>query len=252
MLKFFFLRLLPLLLVTASAFADPDYAREKRWENEITPGIVVGDPIFLAQGNGHKFLGIYTEAANAKMGVVVAHGIGIHPDWGMIGTLRQRLPDYGYTTLAIQMPILAADARPSAYTAIFPDAVERLQLAVAYLTNKGYKRIALVSHSMGSRMALAYMAGNSSEISSWAALGMTAPAERLDASKTYEGIASPVLDLYGARDLPQVLSSAARRYISLAGNARSKQVQIADADHFFAGRENEMVMAVKNFLDGIK
>ncbi|MBE0614232.1 MAG: DUF3530 family protein [Burkholderiales bacterium] len=249
MLKFFLLRLLPLLFVSASAFANPDYAREKRWENEVTPGIVVGDPVYLAQGNGHKFLGIYTEAANAKMGVVVVHGIGIHPDWGMIGTLRQRLPDYGYTTLSIQMPVLAADAKPSAYAATFPEAVERLQLAVAYLTNKGYKRIALVSHSMGSRMAQAYMAGNSSEISAWAALGMTAPAV---AAKPYEGITIPVLDLYGARDLPQVLASAAGRYLSLAGNAQSKQIQIADADHFFGGHEDEMVKAVKNFLDDIK
>ena len=58
----------------------------------------------------------------------------------MIGTLRQRLPDHGYTTLSIQMPILAVDAKPEAYVAHFPEAVERLQLAVAYLQSKGYKR----------------------------------------------------------------------------------------------------------------
>ncbi|MEK7436611.1 MAG: DUF3530 family protein [Pseudomonadota bacterium] len=241
-----------LLLVSASLCAASDYAREKRWESEITPGIVVGDAEYLVQNNGHKFLGIYTEAANARMGVVVVHGIGVHPDWGMIGTLRQRLPDYGYATLSIQMPILAADARPEAYAATFPEAVERLQLAFAYLANKRHRRIALVSHSMGSRMAHAYMAANSSAISAWAALGMTAPPGNSDAARTYERINTPVLDLYGARDLPQVLASAARRYLSLAGNKQSKQVQISAADHFFAGREDEMVKAVKIFLDGVK
>ena len=112
--------------------------RAKKWAGEITPGIVVGDPVYLEQKNRHKFLGIYTEVNKAKMGLVVVHGIGIHPDWGIIGTLRQRLPDHGYTTLSIQMPILAVDAKPED-VAHFPEAVERLQLAVAYLKSKGYK-----------------------------------------------------------------------------------------------------------------
>ncbi len=249
MLKLLFL---PLLLLSMSVFAASDYAREKRWENEITPGIVVGDPSYLVQNNGHKFLGIYTEAANARMGVVVVHGIGVHPDWGLIGSLRQRLPEYGYATLSIQMPVLAVNASPGAYAATFPEAIERLQLAVGYLVNKGHRRIALVSHSMGSRMAHAYMAGHSSEISAWAALSMSAPSGNTDAAKTYAGFRTPVLDLYGARDLPQVLASAARRYLSLAGNKESKQMLIPDADHFFANHENEMIKAVKNFLDRVK
>ncbi|MBE0620838.1 MAG: DUF3530 family protein [Burkholderiales bacterium] len=241
-----------LLLVSISAFAAPDYAREQRWADEITPAIVVGDPVHLTQQNGHKFLGIYTEAANAKMGVVVVHGIGIHPDWGMIGTLRQRLPDLGYATLSIQMPVLAADARAPAYAETLPDAVERLQLAVHWLADKGYKRIALVSHSMGSRMAYGYMKRNPVEVDAWAALGMSAAHELHIPGLVFSGIEAPVLDLYGSKDLPQVLAGAALRRASLIANAASKQVVIPGSDHFFAGHEAEMVKAVKDFLDGVK
>src|SRR3989344_6560404 len=67
-----------LLAVSASAFAASDYAREKKWDDEITPGLVVGDPVYLEQKNRHKFLGIYTEATNTRMGVVVVHGAGIY------------------------------------------------------------------------------------------------------------------------------------------------------------------------------
>ncbi|TAM43480.1 MAG: DUF3530 family protein [Gammaproteobacteria bacterium] len=237
------------LVVPASVFAAPDYDREKRWADEITPGTVVGDPVYLEQKNQHKFLGIYTEADNARMGLVVVHGIGIHPDWGMIGTLRQRLPDHGYTTLSIQMPILALDARSEDYAVHFPEAVERLRLAVAYLKSKGYKRIALVSHSMGTRMSHGYMIGNPVEVSAWAALGAgTGPGPML----TYDGIQAPVLDLYGANELPRVLQGAARRKASLQGKAGSKQVVVPDTDHFFANREDAMVKAVKDFLDGVK
>jgi dienelactone hydrolase len=238
-----------LLIVSASASAASDYVREKKWADEITPGIVVGDPLYLTQKNGHKFLGIYTEADKTRMGVVVVHGIGIHPDWGMVGTLRQRLPDHGYATLSIQMPILAVDAKPEAYPATFPEAVERLQHAVGYLKSMGYKRIALVSHSMGSRMSHGYMIHNPADVSAWAALGTgTGPGPVI----TYDGIKAPVLDLYGANELPRVLEGAARRKASLKGNAASKQVVIPDTDHFFADREDAMVKAVKDFLDGVK
>lgn len=237
-----------LLVVSSAAYAASDYAREKKWADEITPSIVVGNPVYLEQKNHHKFLGLYTEATNPKMGLVVVHGLGIHPDWGMVGTLRQRLPDYGYATLSIQMPILAVDAKPETYASTFPEAVERLQLAVAYLKEKGYKRIALVSHSMGSRMSHAYMARNPADVNAWAALGMPAALGKSSTAVAYEGIKVPVLDLYGDNDFPQVLSTAAKRKASL--NAASKQMVIPNTDHFFTSHEDAMVKAVKDFLDG--
>jgi pimeloyl-ACP methyl ester carboxylesterase len=234
-----------LLWMTSSpAFAAPDYGREQRWADEITPGIIVGDPVYLTQKNGHKFLGLYAEAAQARMAVVVVHGMGIHPDWGLIGTLRQRLVDDGYTTLSIQMPVLAAEAQSDAYTPLFPDGAERIGLAVAYLKAKGYQRIAVASHSNGSRMSRVYMAAGPADVSAWVALSLTQ-------GDSFAGVRAPVLDLYGENDLPHVLASVAKRKASLA-NPASKQVVIAGTDHFFAGHEEAMVAAVKQFLDGLK
>lgn len=240
-----------LCLISQFVLADSDYGREKKWADEVTPGIVVGDPVYLQQKNGHKFLGIYTEAPNAKMGLIVVHGIGIHPDWGMVGTLRQQLVDHGYATLSIQMPILAVDAKPESYAATFPEGAERLQLAAAFLKEKGHKRIGVVSHSMGSRMAHAYMIKNPPEISAWASLGMQ-NVLGTQTPLTYESIKVPVLDLYGANDLPNVLAGAVARKNSLKGKAGSKQIVIPKTDHFFANREDEMVKAIKDFLDSVK
>lgn len=241
-----------LLLLSLGAVAAPDYARERRWDEQITPSIVVGDPLYLQQTGGHRFLCIYTEAAAAKMGVVVVHGIGVNPDWGLIGTLRQRLPEHGYATLSIQMPVLAADANADAYAELFPDAIERLQLAVGYLRDKGYQRIAIVSHSLGSRMAYAYMKRNPPQVGAWAALGMSAQPSGQNAPLVYSGIEAPVLDLYGSEDQPQVLSGAAPRRTSLAGKASSRQLVLAGSNHFYAGHESEMVRAVVDFLDAIR
>jgi len=241
-----------ILLLTAAVFctisegfAAPDYAREQRWAAEITPTIIVGEPVYLKQKNEHQFLGIYAEADNAVTCLVIAHGMGLHPDWGMISTLRQELVDYGYSTLSIQMPVLAANAGYERYPELFTDASERLQLAVAFLKSKGCQYIAIVSHSNGSRMSRVFMTSKPKNVDAWIALSLTQ-------GDTFEGVKVPVLDLYGENDLPHVLESSAKRKASLENNTLSKQKVIADADHFFAGYEEEMIKDVKGYLDDLK
>lgn len=232
-----------LLSVATSLYAAADYAREQRWAEEITPGILVGDPLYLEQTNHHKFLGIYTAATQPKMGVIVVHGMGLHPDWGMIGMLRQQLTDAGFSTLSIQMPVLAAEVGFEAYPALFPEAMERLQLAVNYLKSKGYRRIAIVSHSNGSRMTRTYMVTNPADVTTWIALSLTQ-------GDTFEGIKAPVLDLYAENDLPHVLASTVKRKASLK-NPDSQQKLVPNADHFFTGREDSMIRAVQNYLNEV-
>ena len=102
------------LAIAATAIALPasaqDFEREKRWAAEVTPALVVGDAVQIKASSGREFLGLYTEAKNAKAALVLVHGVGLHPDHGVIGILRTRLADLGYTTLSIQMPVQAREA----------------------------------------------------------------------------------------------------------------------------------------------
>lgn len=160
-------------LVSLNVFAETvDYAREKKWADEVVPGLVVGDPVYLQTPRGHhKFLTLFTPAQGNKAAIVI-HGMGIHPDWGMVGTLRTELADRGFTTLSTQMPIRAADAKGEAYPPTFPEAAERIAEAVAFLKAKGYTQLALVSHSIGSNMSRVYLAGKpDAAVKSWASLG---------------------------------------------------------------------------------
>ncbi len=52
-------------LLAAAQQQPSDYAREKRWADEIVPQLVVGEPGWLEAPRTEKFLGIYTEAKNA-------------------------------------------------------------------------------------------------------------------------------------------------------------------------------------------
>jgi len=223
----------------------PDYEREKRWQAEVLPGIFIGDPVYLKQKNQHEFLGILSESDDTRMAVVIVHGLGIHPDWGLISTIRQQLNEYDYTTLSIQMPVLAADASSDDYLQLFSDASERIKIAVDYLKKNSYQRVAIVSHSIGSRMSRVYVIDNQSEIDAWVSLSMTQ-------GDAFEGISVPVLDIYGEQDLPHVLAAVNKRKSSLKGNAGSKQMVIPDADHFFNGQLDLLIQKIKKFLDSKK
>jgi len=233
-----------LLFAPAPAFAQADYAREKRWADEITPAILVGDPVYLTLKSGHKFLALYAPNPKAAAGVIVVHARGVNPDAGLINPLRSQLSEQGYATLSVQMPVLAAEAPSEQYPPLYPEAAERLRVAVAYLRGKGMKKVAIVSHSLGSRMAN-YFLNNAGEarVDAWVAIGIlgeyTEPA-------TFK---APVLDLYGEHDFPAVLESATRRAEALRKVRGSGQIQVPGANHFFAGMENELVRRVRQFLD---
>jgi pimeloyl-ACP methyl ester carboxylesterase len=232
------------LLAPVLAQAQADYAREKRWADEITPAILVGDPVHLALKSGHKFLAIHAPHAQARAGVVVVHGLGVHPDWGLINPLRSQLADAGYATLSVQMPVLAADARGDQYPPLFPEAAERLQVALAYLRGRGHKKLAIVSHSLGARMTNYFLNRSAdAQIDAWVAIGI---------SGTYTEPATfkaPVLDLFGEKDLPAVLDNAEKRAEAIRKVRGSAQIRGAGADHFFAGRENDLLAQVRLFLD---
>lgn len=219
-----------------------DYARERKWADEVLPSVLVGDPVWLAQANGHKFLGLYTAADQAKAGVVVVHGIGVHPDWGMISTLRQQLPEAGYATLSIQMPILKVDASTDDYPPTFDEAAERLRLAVAFLKAKGIGKVFVVAHSLGSRMSYHYLSRSpDAPVAGWVAIGASGA---LDMAR----LKLPVFDLYGQNDLPQVVTGAGKRAAGLKQKG-SSQVEVPGADHFFEGKEAELLKQVRGWLD---
>ncbi|HYC34828.1 MAG TPA: DUF3530 family protein [Usitatibacter sp.] len=240
---------LALALASACASAQ-DYAREKRWESEIVPALVVGDPVKLRTAGGHEFLALYTEASNPRGAVVLAHGRNVHPDHGLIGALRMKLADRGYTTLSIQMPILGSDAQSidEYYPRLFPEAAERLGIAARWLAQRGQSRLALVSHSMGAWMANEYFdAAADSPYRAWVSIGITGGFSW----GTY-GSPRPILDVSGSEDFPTVVDATWRRRMAIAfAPAGSRQVVVAGADHYFTARESDLARIVGDWLDEV-
>lgn len=227
-----------------SSDRSPDYEREQRLAQEFVPAIVVGNAVRIDTESGRGFLAILTTAPKSRGAVMLMHGLGVHPDWGLMGELRTLLPERGYTTLSIQMPVLAADASPVDYPKIFGEAHERIAAAIAYLRGRGERRIAIVSHSMGARMAEDFLRRNrAAPLVAWIPLSIS--------SGRFDGIGSlpfPIFDIYAQKDHEPVLSGANARAAVLRGIQGSKQAMVFGADHFYTRKERELADLIAQLL----
>ena len=181
-------------------------------------------PSGLRRRDIRRVLALYAQPA-AKTGnaVIVVHGLGVHPDWNLIGVLRAALVDRGFATLSVQMPVLAADAERDDYPSLFTDAGERLAAAIAWLHDKGYAHIAVVSHSMGAAMVNAWLAQQDERVvDAWVPVGM---------SVAFAGRPrQPVLDVVAERDLPDVLALATTRAAKLPHDGCSAPLTVGGTD----------------------
>ena len=237
-----------LLFVAALPAAAQDYERERRWAGEIVPNLVVGDAVQLRLPSGREFLGLHAERKGAPAAVLLLHGVGVHPDHGVIGMLRVALADMGYATLSIQLPVQKSDAQlEDYYPAVFPEAVERIGVAARWLQQRNYRRVVLLSHSMGSWMANVYYEKTAdAPFAGWICMGLTG------GFGSMRNVNVPVLDLYGEHDLAPVLRADWRRRATLHSIDGSKQVRIAAADHHFTGKEKELAALIRDFLATLK
>jgi predicted alpha/beta-hydrolase family hydrolase len=233
------------LAVSLACAAVPDDARESRWADEVVPQLVVGEAVWLATPSRAKVLALHAEpAGKPKAAVVLVHGLGVHPDFGMIGALRTGLADRGYETLSVQMPVLASDAPRDGYRDLFGAAGERIGAAAAWLRARGANRIVLVSHSMGSAMSGDHLAqGGAAKLDGWVAIGMA-----VDFATTPT---MPVADVVAERDLPEVLSMTAARAKRMPSDRCSRRITVAGADHYFESTSASLIAAILPFLDRV-
>ena len=232
---------------TAFAFVEPDYEREKRWSDQITPTILEGEIIWVEQSNGHKFLGIFMEAANPKGAIIIGHGRGWNPDWELYGILRLKLYELGYSTLSIQLPVLGPGAKVGDYIPTYEDSSNRYDLAAQWLIDKGYEgKVAIVSHSLGATMANQYLITyDNPKIDAWVFISI------INGLQEMFRIKIPVCDIYGSKDWVITRVGAYERKQKILKNKGSMQIEIPNGLHFFEGTEDDLSLSIVKFLGSI-
>jgi len=254
--------LITLSLLAYSAVKASELEREKRMANEIVDAILDGDAVFLEAEN-HKFLTIYTEAEEVKGVAIILHGRGFHPDWpDTVNPLRLGLVESGWSTLSVQMPVLEKHAKYYDYVPIFPEALPRIETAIKFarsqINNEPAGKIVLIAHSCGAHMAMAWLAANddvSQKIDAFVGIGMGATDYKQPMEKPFplDKLTVPVLDVYADGDYPAVLKMAPQRLamIKEAGNDKSRQLVVADSDHYHEDRGEELTGLIAQWLHGL-
>lgn len=238
------------VLVTAA-----DLSRELRIAEQIEEAIFDGEVLRLADGD-HKFLAVYrrSDADTVRGAAIILHGRGAHPEWtDVVRPLASRLPESGWDTLAIQLPVAAAAAPDRDWDALVPEAIPRINAAIAFLSERRVTNIVLVAHSMGARMGAHFLAaGSPPAVRALVAVGLSVHDRDRDSGSlaNLRQIKLPVLDIYGERDLSDVLNSTKDRRLAArdAGNTGYEQVRVPGADHFFAGLDDLLVSRVSAWM----
>jgi pimeloyl-ACP methyl ester carboxylesterase len=234
-----------LVLGHSGTLLAQDYAREKRWAEEITPSLVVGEAVQIIATNGKPFLGLFAKAERPSRAILLLHSVGTHPDYGVIGQLRSHLFDLGYTTLSIQLPVQAREAKlEDYYPKVFGDAKDRIGRSLQWLKAAGFDKPVLVSHTMGSWMANEYLDEHHTkgEVSAWVCMSLTG-----GYSWTTRAFGFPILDVYAENDIEPTMKSNGRRKLALLQSG-SRQFMVPGAEAEFGTKERLLAEEIRRFL----
>lgn len=248
-----------LLLTTAlSVAADPlDREREMRVSNKLAEEVKDGDVVWL-DANGDKFLGLLIKQSSDKAqgAVIILHGMGAHADWPqIISPIRTSLPEYGWTSLSIQLPAIAPKNQLEDYGKTLDQAAARIDAAISLLHEHKFRNIVAIGHSFGAASVLSYLEKEQEQkIISLVAIGLQDYAfvkPPIDLLGLIEKSRIPMLDIYGSRDYKEAVDKAADRRLAAkkGGNQKYDQMVVEGADHYFNKLEDVLIKRIRGWVN---
>ncbi|MBF0265223.1 MAG: DUF3530 family protein [Gammaproteobacteria bacterium] len=245
---------------------------EQEWLQEIGDSISVGKKVmislFASDGTEkkQKYLAFYAKQnlLDERGTIIILHDKESHPDWkNIIRPLRTELPDTGWNTLSLQLPIL--DKQVASFEELdrfYKKSYERINGAIFYLNSQKARNVMVVAYGSSAMSALSYISNQSKltslrlPVAAVSAIALISPYSVAEEKfidqelNLFELIQIPTLDLYGADDL-DIVKKYAKTRKSIArrsGNRRYMQQKIANADHFYMGQAETVVKRIHSFF----
>jgi hypothetical protein len=205
-------------------------------------------------GGAGLFPAAFLQGVVDQPGIVLMHGRNSHADGAVVGFMRKRLNEHGYTTLSLANPLPPTGDEFADYVKdlaggnfVFREAGARLKAAVQALKAKNLPGAYLLGFSMGSRLMASFLAGtdrDQNDIRGFAALsiGVNGPGP-LNAVNTLRAVSVPMIEICGQADSDVAKSAGERRtaYESSGGPSYTQFVLPGNVPHNFAGSE-ELVL----------
>lgn len=193
----------------------------------------------------------YLDGGDNKSALILAHGKGQYPTWKVVDPLRKGVhKQLAYHTLSLQMP--NEDKKWKKYVDDFPEAYEMIREGIRFLKEeKGVTRIVLMGHSMGSRMASAFVSENPGQIKTGLIVAgcRNNGEEPLSCKENLQSVNIPVLDIWGGNNAKDSDAASDREEMV---SKNYQQVEVSGANHKFEGYESMFVSSVVNWLKSQK
>ena len=242
--------------------AQGDSSVSVSYEDELTTRLVQNHAhrgiVWLNTGI-KPFLALYqqSEDSESTRAAIILHSMGMHADWPeIISPMRFQLPNKGWATLSVQLPVLAPEDGHANYGSTFKLANSRLRASIRYLLDKGYSDIVIIGYNFGATSAVNYLTSNSSVIKAMIGISMQRHEflkPKYNLIEELSKLRLPILDIYGDQDNSDVVKSADDR--RLAGNNGGKtlynQHVIKGANHYFVFMEDLLVNEIVGWLEEV-
>ncbi len=243
-------------LMMPGAWASSPVDYETKLVTSLVADRSPGGAVWLGSGR-NTFLSLYRETAhpNSKNAAIILHSMGMHVDWpDLISPLRKQLPDHGWTTLSVQLPLLSPQTGIAEYGGTFIKANRRIRTAIRYLLDKDYTNIAFIGVGFGATTAVQYLTTSTSAVKALVGISMQNHEflkPRYNLVENLSDIKQPVLDIYAGQDSPAVMDSIYDRRLAGANkdNKAYDQKVIQDASRYFSGHEAKLVEQITDWLN---
>lgn len=242
------------LCLALNALAS-DEKREAEMAADIQKTLNLGHAVWL-EANEKKFLGLLTDTAkNPRLGMVILlHDTGGHPNQqAVIKNLRAFFPQHRWATLSIQLPVHEASAPVQDYYSLFPEAKNRLAAAIQFAKNEKAEQIAVVGYGLGGLIATYTLSETKNEdVAALVTISLPVPESTENIAQTLQfipKISQPMLDIFGEKDMPDVVRNARDRAVAGKINPHYRQVQIDHEGHFFLHDDGILVKRIYSWLN---
>ena len=233
---------------------------DDNWEKRISTSLMdkaEASDFFWLGSTDSSFIAIFNlhKGEEEKGAAIILHSVGGHADWPeVVSPLRNMLPEFGWATLSIQLPLISPEKNIEEYGKTFEETGNRILLATRELRKRGFSKIVIIGHGFGALSTLVYLGkGNSENIDAFVAISLQNYVyikPRINLLRLIKKIKTPTLDLYGSLDFKEGIESAPDRRLASkkSGDDLYMQIEIKGADHSFNNMEKELVKQIIKWI----
>lgn len=234
-----------------------DDKREAEFAADIQKTLNVGHAVWL-ESAGKKFLSLYTDTAkNPRSGVIILlHDVGGHPNQqAIIKNLRTFFPEHHWATLSVQMPVREASAPVQDYYTLFSESKTRLTAALDFAKKEKAEKVVVIGYGLGGLMAsYALTDTKNDDVKALVTISLPVPETSEIAAQTLALIPKltlPMLDIYGALDMQNVVNSARERQVAGKINPHYQQVKLDNEGHLYLHDDGLLVKRIYSWIDKV-